>query len=173
MDLGKRLLELTEGADFHAVTTFNSVSELVTSAEDNLSQYEKLAAKGKDHLERIQNLVFLLLAKEIQPRAFEAHGDISDASVRKFLQKEFSNLDLREKWKGLVKQAMATQGLSNDQLTKPDNLSDLWPSLVIEFFVEGIGRFRHIPAAEIPRLASALAEMFMEGEGYADRSRLN
>ena len=102
-------------------------------------------------------------------------GSIGDASVRQLLQDEFNRSAMKsaqEKWKRLVKEAMAIQGLSNDQLVKLDNLLDLWPDLIIEAFVEGIGLFCRMPAAGIPNLAAVLSEMFLE-EVHADHSRLN
>jgi len=140
-----------------------------------MAQYEKLKAMGEAHLERIHDLVFLLLAKEVQPRARKAYGSISDASVRQLLLDEFNGPESKsaqEKWKRLVKEAMAAQGLTPDQLAKLDGLLEQWPDLLIEAYVEGIGLFRRIPAVETSRLAALLSEMFLE-EAHVDSSRRN
>ena len=175
MDLKQRLIELTKEAGFRFVTDFDSVSQLTELADYNMAQYERLKAMGEAHLERIHDLVFLLLAKEVQPRARKAHGSISDASVRQLLQDEFNRPESKsaqEKWKRLVKEAMAAQGLTPDQLAKLDGLLEQWPDLLIEAYVEGIGLFRRIPAVETSRLAALLSEMFLE-EAHVDSSRRN
>ena len=173
MDMGKKLLEIMGNVNFRVDDDLNSPDQLLEMGAHNLAEYNKIEAMPEERQQRIENLVWLLLAEKIQVEALQKYGDSSDSSVRKFLENEFSKREIKlesEKCKQLAKEVIANEGLKDFQRDAMYRLLDLMPHLIIEFILEGVGRFRLLPRTKAPQIISALIDMLKEAE-CADTGR--
>lgn len=175
MDMGERLMELMGNINFRFDDDLNSPNQLLEMGVHNLAEYNRIKAMPEERQQRIENLFGVIMAEIIQAEALQKHGDSSDASVRQFLENEFSKPEIRlelEKYNQLAKEAIANEGLKDYQQDAVYQLLDLMPRLTIEFIVEGVGRFRLLPRTEAPQIISVLVDMLEEAE-RADTSRHN
>lgn len=175
--LGKRLQALMGDVNFRSDyhRALESSEQLLEIGAHNLAEYEKIEAMPEERQRRIENLIWLILAEQIQVEALKKYGNSGDPSVRQFIENGFSKPEIElewEKYKQLAKEGIGNEGLNDIQLGAVYHLLDLLPRLIIELIVEGVGRFRLLPRAEAPRIIAALVDMSKETE-HADTCRHN
>ncbi len=173
MDTKKKFLEIIEGVDFRYGIAVDSPDQLIKLGEHRLAQYEAL---GEKRQQRAYDLVGIILAEALQPRALARYGDASFNSVRRVLAEEFAQLgdDTKgEKYIELAKQAIANLGLTDFQAEQLNKLFDLMPTILVEFIADLASRFDLLPRENAATLALVLRDMFQEEADHAEFKRYN
>ncbi|OGO29858.1 MAG: hypothetical protein A2Z29_05495 [Chloroflexi bacterium RBG_16_56_11] len=173
MDTKKKFLELLDGVDFRYGAAVDSPDQLVNLGQHVLTQYEAL---GEERQQRAYDLMCVILADVLQPRALARWHDASFNSIRRVLVEEFTRLGIDtiwEKYQQLAKQAIANLGLNDFQMEQLNTLFDLMPDIVVEFIARLASRFDFLPRENAAILALVLRDMFQEEANHAESKRHN
>ena len=170
MDREQRFLELLGDIEFKPVSGKMSQVEFRRVAEVNLEQYTRLDTKGEHHLERMEDLVSLMLGEKLLPMCLDEFGDTRDYSLRCLLEKVFYSTEMESEWDECEKTALESLGDSGfkcEQLAIIKALLHSVPSMIVDYMVEQVGRLKMVPMQEVQRISSLLAQMMEEGgHGY-------
>ena len=173
MDTKKRFLEVLDGIDFRYGAAIDSPDQLVKLGEHVLAQYEAL---GEERQQRAYDLMCVILADVLQPRALARYHDASFNTIRRLLVEEFSRLGADSKWRKyieLAKQGIANLGLNDFQVEQLNKLFDLMPDIVVEFIARLASRFDLLLRENAATLALVLRDMFQEEANHAESKRHN
>jgi hypothetical protein len=171
MNRERKFLELLGDVEFKPMPVEVTQVEFRRIAEVNLEQYTRLEAKGKHHLERVQDLVSLMLGEKLLPMCLDKFGDNSDYSLRRLLEGLFYSPEMESGWdkyEQMALESLGDSGFKCEQLTVIQELLHCLPSMIIDYMVEQVGRLKNVPMQEVPRISSLLAQMMKEsGHGYS------
>ena len=173
MDTKKKFLEILDGVDFRYGAAVDSPEQLVKYGHHILAQYEAL---GEERQQRAYDLMCMILADVLQPRALARYHDASFDSIQQVLAEDISRLGADAKWEKhieLAKQAIANLGLNDFQLEQLNKLFDLMPDIVVEFIAQLASRFDLLPRENAATLALVLRDMFQEEANHAESKRHN
>jgi hypothetical protein len=172
MDVKSKFLQVLDGVDFRYGNDVDSPDQLVKLGDHVLAQFEAL---GEERQKRGEDLMCMILADALQPRALARYGDAGIDSVRMVLVEEL-HLDADTIWgkyQRLAKQGIGNLGLNEFQLEQLNNYIDLMPDIVSELIAELASRFDLIPRKNAPTLALVLRDLFQEEADNAELSRDN
>ncbi len=141
MDTKKKFLEVLDGVDFRYGAAVDSPEQLVKLGQHVLAQSEAL---GEERQQRAYDLICMILADVLQPRALARYRDASFNTIRRVLVEEFSKLGVDSKCRRyieLAKQGTANLGLNDFQVEELNKWFDLMPGIVVEFIARLASRF--------------------------------
>lgn len=166
MDYSKKYEQLLDGAHFVWPDTFSSPQQFIDTGDHNSLEYEKVAAKGADHEQRILDFFFTKVVEELQPEALKRYGSIQESSLRKLMLDNFNNPDDLQSGTDimqLAKEAVIDGGLySQDEQDDIYKLLELLPEIVLEFLIDGLRPWYLIPRSDAPQISRVLSDMFQE-----------
>ena len=173
MDTKKKFLEVLDGVDFRYRAAVDSPEQLMKFGQHVLAQYESL---GEERQQRAYDLMCVILADALQPRALAKYNDAGFDSIRRLLVEEFSRLGADSKWRKyieLAKRGIAKVGLTDFQLEQLNKQFDLMPDILVEFLARMASRFDLLPRKNTAILTLILRDMFQEEANHAESKRHN
>lgn len=173
MDTKKKFLEVLDGVDFRYGAAVDSPEQLVKLGQHVRAQYEAL---GEERQQRAYDLMSMILADVLQPRALARYGDASFKSIHRLLVEEFARLGADTIWgkyQRLAKQGIANLGLNDFQAEQLNKLIDLMPDIVVEFIARLASRFGFLRRESAAILSLVLRDMFQEEANHAESKRRN
>ena len=149
-----------------------SPAQLMAIGEHNLAEYERLASENPDTLLHINGLITRVMAK-IQPAVIEKYGAITGDTMRQYLTQAFKEKETETKaWLELAEKAIGDLALNGEQTQAVNLVLQMLPYLMIEKFMQIIGKSYLIPEEYSSQIVNALVEMAKEA-GDADSAGNN
>jgi hypothetical protein len=140
-----KLLELCGAADSFRYKDPRTGAELLQNGRYYLKLVGNARARGESHMERVRDLLSLILAQALQPTARQAYGDGGRDAVNRLLEKIWNKSDVEDWWQSklaLLRDALSPIGLKPEQ-----------EEIILESFAEYPLLFRETLAAESSRLS--------------------
>jgi hypothetical protein len=173
MDTKGKFLEVLNGVDFRYGAAVDSPEQLVKLGQHVLAQYEAL---GEERQQRAYDLICMILADVLQPRALARYRNASFNTIRRVLVEDVTRLGVDSKWLKyieLAKQGIANLGLNDFQVEQLNKWFDLMPDIVVEFIARLASRFDFLPRENAAILSLVLRDMFQEEANHAESKRRN
>jgi hypothetical protein len=160
LDLVKKAMELA-GGEMHFKSEFNNTTELLTGGAHNAVEFERIKALGVEVPGRIWDLLCLLMVEAFQPVIMNSEDP--KTALRQFFLDKFSQPEYGwGKTRQLIREAIASAGLTDKQLESIYPLVDALPQMMINEIVEAVIPLMIIPKTESDKLTGILLEMFKE-----------
>jgi hypothetical protein len=162
LDLAKKALALA-GGEIRYKHEFHSTSELIAMTHYNAAERARIAAIGPDVLDRIDDLICLLLAEALRPVILNSPNP--KATLRKFLLARF--FEPRFGWaeaRPLVKGMYDGGGFNAEEYKTIDDYIDSMPYAIFDNLVDAVIPYCLIPKADADKLTGILVEMLKEAK---------
>ena len=172
MDVVEKLGNSLQGFKQPGDITSCSPARLMVIGEHNLTEYERLANETPETLAHINGLITRVMAK-IQPAVIEKYGAITGDTMRQYLTQAFKVKEEETKaWLELAEKAISELDLNDEQTQAVIPVLRTLPYLMIEKFMQIIGKSYLIPEEYSSQIVNALVEMAKEA-GDADSTGNN
>ena len=167
MDLGKKLLELTDGIAFQNDEGVDTPGKFKSMADYNYSQCLKIRAMDEERVIRIQEVMCAILGDALQKSTISEYGSTDEDAMRAVLARRFAEPEIQQylhKMLPIWKQAMEDEGIPPSVIRKLSQLIDCLPQMLTELILEAVRRWRLLPRSQAPEITRVLAEMLKEGD---------
>jgi len=162
LDLAKKALALA-GGEIRYKHEFHSPSELLAMTRYNAAERARIAAIGPEVLDRIDDLMCLLLAEIFRPVILNSLNP--KATLRKFLTDGF--FEPKNGWaeaRPLIRGIYDDGGFTAEEYKAIDEHIDSMPYTMIDNLVEAIIPYCLIPKTDVDKLTGILVEMLKEAK---------
>jgi len=165
--LTERFLDLVKDLDYDPGWNPepNTPEELLAVGDYHLYHHDKLAAMDAEYQERVNSVLFNIVADELQRRAIEVYGSTEDEHIRQVFYDSIDQPEYQAYFKKLLrlgKEAIADCDLSDEQQCVIYQLYEALPYIMLEFILHNTRHLKLLPREKAPMIAATLAEMMTE-----------
>lgn len=174
MDHREKLLQLLETTSLRKYSEPGTWEEAMEMGRYYSDMFDRVAARGELHAERVRGEMARLLAEAIQPMGRERYGVADAAAIRQLLVETW-NSDVRDSWgrqMSLMKTAASQTALSQGQQAAFMELMESFPDTFLDLVSSEVARLKLVPLENVGEVSLAVADMMKE-DAHADQSSGN